>query len=384
MSLKSQIIFVNDVAATEGGALTILKQFLSNIKKHSPPDFIYYVFCSLEELKEYESTNIKIITDIRGKKWLDRIKWDLFVLRQWSQSHHLKADLIISFQNTGCRYYSGTKQLVFIQQALAFCSLKKWSFFKKKERVLWFYQHIYKQIIRYSLRKDTLLVAQTETMKNAIIQQFKWDKSKIKVIRPSLEEIKVEKVNKINFNDNKFHIFYPASTVLYKNHEIIIRALKYLKEKDRNIYNNLLVHFTFKPEGARNLELVNLINTLDVNDAIKLEGQLPYEKVLSFYKSCDLVVFPSFVESFPLPLLEAALFGLPILASDLPFSREVLKDYSGGKFLDYTNSQVWAETIKEFYKKRIKFPSYCEKISNDWSEFFNLVENLVTSKYKIK
>ena len=380
----SKIVFVNDVAATEGGALTILKQFLSNISKYSPQDFVYYIFCSLQELKQYESSNIKIITDVKGTKWLERIKWDLFGLKKWSQSHHLKADLIISLQNTGCRYYSGTKQIVFIQQALAFCSSKKWSFLKKKERALWFYQHIYKQIIRYSLRKDTLLVAQTETMKNAIIQQFKWDKSKIKVIRPSLEEIKVEKVNKINFNDNKFHIFYPASTVLYKNHEIIIRALQYLKEKDRDVYNNLLVHFTFKPEGARNLELVNLINKLGVNEAIKLEGQLPYKRVLSFYKSCDLMVFPSYIESYGLPLREAAFFGLPILASDLPFSREVLKDYSGGKFLDYTNSQVWAETIKEFYKKKVKFPSYREQVSNDWRKFFNLVENLVTSKYQIK
>lgn len=70
--MKSKyIIFVNDTAATEGGALTILRQFLSNISKYSPENFIYYVFCSLEELKQYESDNIKIINDIKGKKRID-------------------------------------------------------------------------------------------------------------------------------------------------------------------------------------------------------------------------------------------------------------------------------------------------------------------------
>lgn len=77
----SKIVFVNATAATEGGALTILKQFLEGISKYSSNNIIYYVFCSLEELKIYESENVKIINNIKGKKWLDRIKWDLYGLK---------------------------------------------------------------------------------------------------------------------------------------------------------------------------------------------------------------------------------------------------------------------------------------------------------------
>lgn len=63
-------IFINDTAATEGGALTILKQFLDGINKYSNKDYIYYVFCSLAELKKYENENIKIINDIKAKSGL--------------------------------------------------------------------------------------------------------------------------------------------------------------------------------------------------------------------------------------------------------------------------------------------------------------------------
>ena len=372
-----KIIFVNDVAATEAGALTILKQFLSNISKYSPPGFVYYVFCSLAELKQYENNNIKIVSDIKGKKWLDRIKWDFFGLQNWSKKHHLKADLIISLQNTGCRYQKTKKQIVYIHESFSFIQDKKFSFFKKKERLIWFYRHIYKQMVRYSLRKDTFLVVQTETMRKAIIEQFKWPEDRIKVIRPSFKEIRVEKVNKINFNDNKFHIFYPATTFFYKNHELIIQALKYIKKTKREIYNNLLVHFTFKPEGARNLELVNLINKLEVNDAVKLEGQLPYERVLSLYKSCDLLVFPSYIESYGLPIREAALFGLPILASDIPVLREVIEAYQGVKFLDYQDAKVWGDAIEECYKTRQKFHSYYIEPTNGWKNFFKLINELL-------
>ena len=70
----NKIIFVNATAATEGGALTILKQFLKGISTYSNNNIYYYIFCSLEELKIYENKNIKIINSIKGKKWLDRIK----------------------------------------------------------------------------------------------------------------------------------------------------------------------------------------------------------------------------------------------------------------------------------------------------------------------
>ena len=78
-----KIIFVNATAATESGALTILKQFLKGISKYSNKGLCYYVLCSLEKLKVYESENVKIINNINGKKWLDRIKWELCGLKNW-------------------------------------------------------------------------------------------------------------------------------------------------------------------------------------------------------------------------------------------------------------------------------------------------------------
>jgi len=74
-------IFINATAATEGGALIILKQFLEGISIYFNENIYYYIFCSLEDLKAYENKNIKIVNNIKGKKWLDRIKWDLYGLK---------------------------------------------------------------------------------------------------------------------------------------------------------------------------------------------------------------------------------------------------------------------------------------------------------------
>jgi glycosyltransferase involved in cell wall biosynthesis len=326
-------------------------------------------------LKQYENEQIKIITDIKGKKWRERIKWDLFDLKNWSKKNNLKADLIISFQNTGCRYFQEIPQIIYLHQSLSFYSEIKWNFFKKEERIYWFYQNIYKKIIFYSLPKNYLLVVQTKSMKERVQKQFQLEDNKIIVIRPSFENIKVEEISLINFNDKKFHIFYPATTYIYKNHEIIIKALKYIKDKEPNIFNNLTIHFTFDNNGKRNLDLIQLMNQLEVESAIKLEGKLPYDKVLSFYQSCHLVVFPSYIESHPMPLIEAALFGLPLLVSDLDFSREVIGDYRGAKFLNYKDYQEWGKEIIQCYETHPHFPPYEVNVLNGWSQFFDLINS---------
>lgn len=378
----NKIIFVNATAATEGGALTILKQFLEGISiysEYSEKNLYYYVFCSLKKLKEYENENIKIINNIKGKKWLDRIKWDLYGLKKWSKRRDIKANLIISFQNTGVRYYKGIKQLIYLHQPIPFISEVNWSLLNRNERPLWFYKNVYKKIIKYSVGNDSCFVVQTEWMRDEVIRQFNWKSSRVVLIKPNIKRISMEEIIYLGFKDSKFHIFYPANTTIYKNHEMLINALKYIKDHALEVYNNLIIHFTFGRDlsNNRNIILVNLIKNLQLNNNIKFEGKLPYERILSFYKSCNLMLFPSYIETFGLPLIEAANFGLPILAADVNYAREVIGSYKGVKFLDYKDPKIWAENIIDLYNKRIKYKPYNINYKTSWKDFFELIEKLI-------
>jgi len=374
-----KIVFVNATAATEGGALTILRQFLEGIATYSNKNIYYYIFCSLDELVSYESKNIKIVNNIKGKKWLDRIKWDLFGLKKWSKKKDIRADLIISFQNTGVRYYKDIKQLIYLHQSIPFAEDINWDFFNKNERILWFYKNIYKRIIKYSIKDNYYILVQTEWMRNAVINQFGWKPSKVMVIKPNLVKISIEEISNLEFKDRKFHIFYPAHKVIYKNHELIIRALRHIKDQKNKIYDNLMIHFTIDDNLGkdRNDTIINLIRNLKVNDHIKLEGKLSYKTVLSFYKSCNLMLFPSYIESFPLPLIEAASFGIPILAADMDYAREVMVEYEGVKFLDYKDVKLWAKNIIWLYNNRVRYKPYYSNYETSWKDFFKLIDKLI-------
>jgi len=57
---------------------------------------------------------------------------------------------------------------------------------------------------------------------------------------------------------------------------------------------------------------------------ISNKGDLPREAVTQLYGRVNAMIYPSTFESFGLPLIEARQAGLPILASELDYVRDVI------------------------------------------------------------
>ncbi|EGQ9181966.1 glycosyltransferase family 4 protein, partial [Vibrio parahaemolyticus] len=98
-------------------------------------------------------------------------------------------------------------------------------------------------------------------------------------------------------------------------------------------------------------------------------GVIPYDALIEQYKKASFLVFPSYLETYGLPLAEAATLGKPILSADLPYSRDVLKGYSGVKFISYNSAESWAESI--INNKMSKFYSWSEPERPTWDNFFD-------------
>ena len=72
---------------------------------------------------------------------------------------------------------------------------------------------------------------------------------------------------------------------------------------------------------------------LDEDLPIEFIGSIDIEAVYEYY-SKSILIFPSYIETFGLPMLEAKMHKSPILASDCAFSHEILDGYSDVKFFD--------------------------------------------------
>lgn len=363
-------ILVNAPALTSGGGLTILKQFLNNF----PTEHQLFAFVSVKFHHLPSRDNIVYI-NTHSKAWSRRIIWDYWGINNWCKKNSIKPDLIISLQNTGVRV--NVKQLIYYHQAIPLYEYR-WSLLKKSQRHLWFYKNIYPRLVKANINDRTIFVAQFNWIKSRMEKVLKIPKDSIKVIKPGVDGIFTAGIKKICLKGS-LSLFYPATPYDFKNHREIINAFIYLKNHEK--LKDYFVYLTCNKEDLPTL--YRLISEHDLQDHFVFLGVLEYAQVLSYYKSADVTVFPSFLETFGLPIVEAAAFGKKLLLADMDYAREVAENYPGAEFLPIHNPEAWANAIENFAMRKTEFAAWTPDFSeNSWSSFFSLVSDCLELEKK--
>ena len=168
-------------------------------------------------------------------------------------------------------------------------------------------------------------------MKDACVEKAHVNEMKITVVPPNMKEPNNAFFELKNMSLPTF--FYPANGLAYKNHSIIYGACKHLVRATKDF------KVVFTLNGNENPYISNLSKqAMEEKLPIEYVGTLSKDDVYKFYTK-SILVFPSFIETFGLPLLEARLHNGIILAADCPFSREILGDYENAYFFNPFNVQ---------------------------------------------
>jgi len=111
---------------------------------------------------------------------------------------------------------------------------------------------------------------------------------------------------------------YVADGEAHKNHRRLVEAWVLLAQQG---FKPSLALTLSARDGALNAWLDQQVATHGL--AIRNLGQMDHQAVLMLYGQARALVFPSLGESFGLPLIEAKAMGLPILAAEFDFVRDV-------------------------------------------------------------
>lgn len=359
---------VNASALRSSGALSIYKQFIKHLSKNINNNH-YFIFVDSSVPQPYIE-GVKYIND-DNHSWLHRIWWDFIGIHKWIKKNNIESYKFISLQNTGI--ITNHEQIIYYHQPLPFYKYK-WSLFKSSERILWLYKYLYPFFVKMTLTKKTHIVVQIPFIKKGFKEKFAFDENRIHVLFPDIEKINIEDVNEFDINHEYFHLIYPATPHSYKCHRTLFEALANLRENNSDIYNKIRLHITISKNESMYID--DLVNKYDVEDIIIYEGRIPHSDLLSLYKASDVLVFPSILETLGLPLLEAAAFGMPIIVSDLEYSREVLNSYNGAIFVDSKDVKSWATEIQKIFINKERFNSLQNERESSWNNFFNLLETI--------
>ena len=369
-SKKEKKIFIVNISKDPRGSFNITSQTIE-ILKENHKNYTFYVFCRMDELLKYKSPSIKII--LINLNIFQRFFFESSFLINWSKKNHVYADLIISCQNTSINYFKHTPQIITFQQGISLSEFN-WNFFDKDQRSLWFYKNIYHYFVLRYIRNNTTIIVPTDWVKSSMIKKWKINPNQVRVISNKLFKYNISTINNLK-SDNKYHIIYPANSQPHKNHIVILKALNRLRDLNKNIYNSIILHLTISIEDSKQIN--DFVLDYNLNNKIVFEGQIKFSKILEFYKNYDLLLFPSYIESFGYPLAEAAMFGMPIIASDFPYARDVIYGYDGVKFIKYNDPLLWANSIISSFKLKKKYKCYSKNYKNQWSSINLLVDNIL-------
>ena len=106
--------------------------------------------------------------------------------------------------------------------------------------------------------------------------------------------------------------------VNHKNHINLIKAWRLLG--DDGIFPNLVLTI----DKNTNLSSIIHENIKNFNLNIVIKDNLKRNDVLDLYAKAGVLIFPSYIESYGLPLVEASYFNIPIIASELDYVRDIL------------------------------------------------------------
>lgn len=357
------VVIVLATASRTGGALTIYKQFLSHLEKEKGTDK-YYIFVN-HTMPKPPLVNVEYI-DVDTTSGIDRMKFDFGGFKGFLKEKEIRPEVVVSLQNTGL-YQKDWPQLIYYHQPLPLYH-NTWSPLRPDERILLYYKYLYPFFVKWTHNSKTQYVVQIPFMKKGLIKNFGFKENSIHVLFPDIEQINIDLIEPYEWHDKRTHFIYPANYAKYKNQITIVKALTEIP-----VEIGICIHLTLKRKD--NIEIDKIVDANGLEERVVYEGNMPHEKLLSMYKSSAGLLFPSTIETLGLPLLEAAAFGLPILASDMDYAHQVIGNYKGVKFVPPCNPGEWANEMKNMARKYQRFAPI-EFQESSWPKFFELVRNI--------
>lgn len=332
-------ILVLATAAEEGGAKTVLTSYYKKFVDDSKNQ--YYVCLGLLDFEDTD--NIKTIKlDWTKKSGFHRWYFDTFYVAILLKRY--KIDKVFSLNNTLPSTSKRVYLEMYLHQYIPFAQVK-FSLFEHPK--MWFKQNIVGYFIKKSIKRANKIIVQSLSFKQLLIESKVTDLDSIVVLSPEVNRAVLQKYTFKIPQDRHLFFFYPANDFVYKNHQTLFNAVVKLHQ-----------------DGVRNFSVVLTLNGDEkifnqysiIKDYLVCLGSVGYEVVLEWY-SKSVLVFPSFVETFGLPLLEAREIGAPIFAADTVFAHEILNSYLKVKFFEVFDS----DKLKEYMLAYIE--DFCSSLA---------------------
>jgi glycosyltransferase involved in cell wall biosynthesis len=196
--------------------------------------------------------------------------------------------------------------------------------------------------VERSVRIANEVVVQSEALADAIAERTGRPRERIHAIPHGPGTVTQATPTPPGPTREPVRIGYITKWGVQKNFEVLFEAAARLISQGRAI-RIILTLADNLPENAR---LIAWAKAAGLDKVLENAGEIDATGISALYDSLDIFAFPSLVESFGFPLVEAMAKGLPIAAADTPSNREIARE--AGLFFPATDAEALAGILGEF------------------------------------
>lgn len=208
-------------------------------------------------------------------------------------------------------------------------------------------------------RSASKVIVTTPAMQQAILEGYGIETAKVQIIP--------------NYVDTD--VFKPSSTFRKSNHLCFVGRLH--EQKNLNSLLDALQGLDLELDiiGNGNLRKKLMKEAKEKGLRVNFLGNLPNPDLPTYLNRASLFILPSHIEGHPKALLEAMACGLPVIGTNVPGIRDVIRHRETG-FLCNTNP----EDIRQAIKEVLGDPGLCIRMGSNARNF--ILENFALKRVK--
>lgn len=293
-------LFIHAPNVHQGGGRTLLSALLGQVDKTA--------CCVLDERMNKSDAVLHPATHWIKPTLFDRLCAEIFL------SKNAKADdIVLCFGNLPPLFKSRAKVTVFLQNRYMFGTHDFSRFALGTKLRLW----LERWWFRTRMRSNYRIIVQSATMQRELQSSLGFKATVLPFLAANGEP---SIITAESFHNKEFDFVYVSSAEPHKNHAALLDAWVLLAEQGIRPSLALTVNEDSAAHVVQLIEQKSILHGLRITNF----GTLKYGDVQNLYRNSSALIFPSKLESFGLPLLEATQVGLQILAPELDYVRDVI------------------------------------------------------------
>jgi len=198
------------------------------------------------------------------------------------------------------------------------------------------------------------LVANTAEEADQLVRLYDADPSRVVTINPGVDLDVFSPGDRLGARES-LGLPRDAVVVLFvgriqplKGPDVLLRAAADLLRRDPALRDRLVVAIVGGPSGsglAAPRALQELAASLGIADVVRFAAPVPQPRLADWYRAAEVVVVPSYNESFGLVAVEAQACGTPVLAAAVGGLRTAVRDGGSGVLVDGHNPADYAAAL---------------------------------------